>query len=171
MISVLPRIVLAGLCVFQAIPGFAGEKDSVWVGIVRTARMEKGPPGLQHPFLQNEINRWLLKGDAVAPVEACSKGRFWVVRGSLSDDKKTILVSEMKERTEWSGEVRTTREGKYAPLRPFVVLGKSERFLTGPGVAHAQEFLQRRRWKITGKESDDAKSIEVSAMEKVDDQK
>jgi len=142
----------------------AEETAQEWTGVVRASKMDKSPPGLLHAYLETTQNFWRLKGDAVAPIKSCKKGRCWVVRGVLEADSKSILVSEMKEQTEWTGDISTVREEKYAPVRPVLKIGKRSWVLTGSALAHAKELLKGGRWCLKGKESDDTKSIETTEM-------
>ncbi len=145
---------------------WADDKDGEWSGSVHARPVDKKDQTVK-PYIRVDGAIKVLTGPNVAKLEECKKDRVWVVKGKLSGDGKSIEVQEMKERMEWTGEVKVANIGENKT--PVAMLNHKDGYameLKGK-VASMDECKKKDWWKVKGRQSDDLKSVEVTEMTKI----
>jgi hypothetical protein len=156
---------IAGLCVMLAAACVrADDKDGEWATTVHARAVDKKDQTVK-PYIRVEGQIRVLTG-AVASLDDCKKDRTWVVKGKLSADGKTIEVKEMKERTEWTGDVKVVTEKDKTQVAMLNFKDGHALALKGK-VAPLDGFKKNEEWVVTARLSDTLNALEVTEMKKL----
>lgn len=156
---------MAGLCVLAACACAEEPKEGEWATSVHARTVDKKDPVVK-PYIRVDGQIRVLTG-AVASLEECKKDRTWVVKGKLSADGKAIEVREMKERLEWSGEVKVVSEGKEKTPVPMLNFKEGHALPLKGAVAPVDECRKKENWLVKARLSDDLKFLDVTEMKKL----
>lgn len=157
------RCSLIPILILCACAASAEEKE--WSGMA-WERLNREKKWYDCPMLDcGKMEYYMLAGKVVA-VEELKKHRYYVVKGTLSADGKTITVSSMRLREEFTGALSVwMQDGKE---QYGLVIGGRGWHLTGK-LAPAGEMKNGAKWTVKGTESPDGgKSIDVVEMKKVE---
>ena len=157
---------IAGLCVLV----FAGcvcadEKDGEWATSVHARAVDKKDTTVK-PYIRVEGQIKVLTG-AVASLDDCKKDRTWVIKGKESADGKSIEVKEMKERMEWTGQVKVVTEGKEKTPVPMLNFKDGHALPLKGTVASLDECKKNENWVVKARLSDKLDALEVTEMTKL----